>query len=49
VNGWFAVSQRTPAGIESAGTNALDRNGSRNWIARLIRMPGTRKSKYGCA
>jgi hypothetical protein len=30
VNGWCAVNQRTPAGIEAAGTNALDRNGSRN-------------------
>src|SRR4029077_12630435 len=30
VNGWFAANQRTPAGIDSAGTKVLDRNGSRN-------------------
>src|ERR1700724_2448342 len=30
VNGWFEANQRTPAGIESAGTKVLDRNGSRN-------------------
>src|SRR5687768_12557102 len=35
VNGWCAVNQRTPAGIDSAGTNALDRNGSRNWIGSV--------------
>src|SRR5712692_494084 len=35
VNGWCAANQRTPAGIESAGTNVLDRNGSRNWIGRV--------------
>ncbi len=35
VNGWCAVNQRTPTGIEPAGTNALDRNGSRNWTGRV--------------
>src|SRR5712692_5475088 len=30
VNGWFAANQRTPSGIEPAGTKVLDRNGSRN-------------------
>src|SRR5229473_1627061 len=35
VNGWFAANQRTPAGIESAGTKVLDRNGSRNDKGRV--------------
>src|SRR5712692_10953115 len=35
VNGWFAANQRTPAGIESAGTKVLDRNGSRNDSGRV--------------
>src|SRR3989442_1597996 len=33
--GWFAANQRTPAGIESAGTKVLDRNGSRNDRGRV--------------
>src|ERR1700680_2164084 len=35
VNGWFAANQRTPAGIEPAGTKVLDRNGSRNDSGRV--------------
>src|SRR6266851_9496300 len=35
VNGWFAANQRTPAGIESAGTKVLDRNGSKNDRGRV--------------
>src|SRR6202049_260235 len=30
LNRWLAANQRTPAGIEPAGTKVLDRNGSRN-------------------
>ena len=39
VNGWCSANQRTPAGIESVGTNPLPRNGSssRN-IGRLLAM-----------
>src|ERR1700674_4280137 len=35
VNGWLAANQRTPAGIDSAGTKVLDRNGSRKESGRV--------------
>ena len=37
VNGWYSANQRSPAGIESVGTNPLPRNGSRiSGIGRLL-------------
>ena len=37
VNGWCSANQRSPAGIESVGTNPLPRNGSRvSTIGRLL-------------
>ena len=37
VNGWYSANQRSPAGIESVGTNPLPRNGrSTSGIGRLL-------------
>ena len=37
VNGWYSANQRSPAGIESVGTNPLPRNGSSSsGIGRLL-------------
>ena len=37
VNGWYSANQRSPAGMESVGTNPLPRNGSRiSGMGRLL-------------
>jgi hypothetical protein len=37
VNGWYSANHRSPAGIESVGTNPLPRNGRRiSGMGRLL-------------